>query len=302
MEREHGSVIRALLKARRRAEAQERDGARTANGGAAGGARRAGDATRGTSGARYGLFLSLDEGLQLLTDRLAEQLPPGTIRTNARVESLTFDESARRWTVQLAGGETLAADAVCLALPAYASAQLLCATDPALASELEAVPYASTAIVNLAFRRADIPHALDGFGFVVPHAERRRVIACSFSSVKFANRAPAGHSLLRAFVGGALQPEAFNLDQDAMIAAALADLRELLGVAAPPLFAQVSKWPRSMAQYTVGHLTRMRRVRSRLEQLPTLRLAGNAYTGAGIPDCIREGRAAAQQLLKAVSD
>jgi protoporphyrinogen/coproporphyrinogen III oxidase len=292
MEREHGSVIRALLKARRRTETKERAGAGGANG----------QGAHATSGARYGLFLSLDSGLQLLTDRLADELPPGTIRTNARVESLTFDEVARRWSLRLGGGETLAADAVCLALPAHASARLLRATDPALAAELEAIPYASTATVNLAFRRADIPHPLDGFGFVVPHVERRKVIACSFSSVKFAGRAPDGHALLRAFVGGALQPETFGLEDDAMITAALEDLRELLGVTAPPIFAQVSRWPKSMAQYTVGHLARMKRVRARLEQFPSLRLAGNAYTGAGLPDCIREGRAAAQQLLKAVSD
>ena len=289
MEREHGSVIHALLKARRRAEAKERSGA--ANG----------QAARGTSGARYGLFLSLDAGLQLLTDRLSAELPPGTVRTNARVESLKFDEAAGRWSLSLAGGETLAAAAVCLALPAYASAELLRETDPALASELEAIPYASTATVNLAFRRRDIPHPLDGFGFVVPHVERRRVIACSFSSVKFAGRAPAGYALLRAFVGGALQPEMFQLDDDAMLAAVREDLRELLGVSAPPVFAQVSRWPRSMAQYTVGHTARMIRLRARLEQIPALRLAGNAYTGAGIPDCIREGRAAARELLKAVT-
>ena len=291
MEREHGSVIRALLKARRRAEADERAGGGNANG-------RPG---RGTSGARYGLFLSLDAGLQLLTDRLAARLPPGTVRTNARAESLKFDEASRNWSLLLVGGETLAADGVCLALPAYASADLVRATDPALASELEAIPYASTATVNLAFRRADIPHPLDGFGFVVPRVERRSVIACSFSSVKFAGRAPDGHALLRAFVGGALQPDMFRLDDDRMIAAALEDLRELLGVTAPPIFAQVSRWPRSMAQYAVGHLARMTRVRERVERLPTLRLAGNAYTGAGLPDCVREGRAAAQRLLKAVN-
>jgi oxygen-dependent protoporphyrinogen oxidase len=274
MERRHGSVIRALLKARR---AENKGG-------------------NGASGARYGLFLSLDGGLQLLTDRLAEQLPPGVIRTNTRVESLSPDETSGRWSLVLNDGTTLAADAVCLALPAYASARLLGETDPALAAELEAIPYASTATVNLAFRRADIPHPLDGFGFVVPHAERRNLIACSFSSVKFANRAPAGCTLLRAFVGGALQPEMFHLDDDRMLRAVREDLRGLLGVTAPPLFAQINRWPRSMAQYTVGHLARMTRVRARLSEHPTLRLAGNAYTGAGLPDCVREGRTAAREI------
>ena len=285
MERAHGSVIRALLKARWRARAQ---------GGDAGG-------TGGTSGARYGLFLSLDGGLQMLTDRLAGGLPPGTVRTNARVLSLDFDAASRRWRLPLDTGETIEADAVCLALPAHASAKLLRATDAQLASELDSIPYASTATVNVAYRRADIPHPLDGFGFVVPHAERRNVIACSFSSVKFAGRAPAGHALLRAFVGGALQPEMFELDDAAMVAAVREDFRALLGATAAPLFAEVSRWPRSMAQYAVGHLARMKRVGSRLEQFPSLRLAGNAYTGAGLPDCIRGGQRAARELLKAVN-
>ena len=300
MERAEGSVIRALLKARRRAARQAKNSNRAGRAEITATGERGTRDERGTSGARYGLFLSFDGGVQMLTDRLASLLPRGAVRTNARVEALDFDADAQRWRLRVVSGETIEADAVCLALPAYASARLLRATDAALASELDAVPYASTATVNLAYRRADISHPLDGFGFVAPHAERRRVIACTFSSVKFANRAPAGHALLRAFVGGALQPEMFDLDEDAIVAAVREDLRELLGVTAPPLFVQVSKWPRSMAQYTVGHLARIDRVNARLEHLPSLRLAGNAYHGAGLPDCIRTGRTAAQELLKAV--
>ena len=193
------------------------------------------------------------------------------------------------------------ADAVCLALPAYAAARLLRAVDAALAEELEGIPYASTATVNLAYRRADVPHPLDGFGFVVPFVERRATLACTFSSVKFAGRAPEGCALLRAFVGGALQPEMFELDEAAMVEAVRGDLRDLLGVQSPPLFAHVEKWPRSMAQYHLGHLERLARIDARLRTLPTLALCGNAYTGAGLPDCVRGGEAAADALLKKVS-
>jgi oxygen-dependent protoporphyrinogen oxidase len=276
MERTAGSVTRALLKARRRAAT----------------------ASRGTSGARYSLFLAFDDGMQTLTDRLAALLPRDCVRLGAKVESLDFDEGRRRWRLRLGPDETITADAVCLALPAYASAALLRDADPTLADELEAIPYASTATVNLAYRRADIPHPLDGFGFVVPFVERRATLACTFSSVKFDGRAPAGHALLRAFVGGALQPEMFALDEDAMIAAVREDLRALLGVTAPPLFAHVEKWPRSMAQYVVGHADRVARVRERLARLPSLRLAGNAYEGAGLPDCIRGGWKAADELVR----
>jgi oxygen-dependent protoporphyrinogen oxidase len=280
MERASGSVTRSLLKARRRAATD----------------------SRGTSGARYSLFLSFDAGMQTLTDRLAALLPRDCVRLGAKVESLHFDEDSRAWRLRLNSTETITADAVCLALPAYASAALLRDVDPTLAAELGAIPYASTATVNIAYRRADIPHALDGFGFVVPFVERRATLACTFSSVKFDGRAPAGHALLRAFVGGALQPEMFALDTDAMTTAVREDLRELLGVAAPPLFAHVEKWSRSMAQYTAGHLDRVARIRERLTRLPSLRLAGNAYEGAGLPDCIRGGWNAADEILKMTSD
>ncbi|HYP00681.1 MAG TPA: protoporphyrinogen oxidase, partial [Pyrinomonadaceae bacterium] len=290
MERADGSIIRAMWRARRRA---------------------ANDETRSTSGARYSLFLSFDGGMQTLTDRLAAALPSEVIRLNTRVEAFEFDGQTRRWKLRVSGNdaahaggargkdEIIAADAVCLALPAYASARLLAPVDAELAAELDAIPYASTATVNLAFRRADIPHPLDGFGFVVPFVERRKIIACTFSSVKFAHRAPAGHALLRAFVGGALQPEMYALDEGQMIDAVREDLRALLGIERAPLFAHVERWPRSMAQYHLGHLARVARIRERLRRFPTLQLAGNAYGGAGIPDCIRSGHAAAKEIMKA---
>jgi len=286
MEREHRSLILAL---RRQARAQ--NGAHTA----------------GASGARYGLFLSFDQGTQVLTDALAARLPAGSVRLNTRAESIAPRGAGRAsgrgpgrghagWAVRLEGGETIEAAAVCLALPAYAAAALLSGVDTELAAELEAIPYASTATVNLAYRRADVPHPLDGFGFVVPFAERRATLACTFSSVKFAGRAPEGHALLRAFVGGALQPEMFALGEEEMTLAVRRDLRDLLGVEAPPLFARVEKWPRSMAQYHLGHTARVDRVRRRLSAHAGLALCGNAYTGAGIPDCVREGERVAADI------
>jgi len=264
---------------------------------------------RAASGARYSLFLSFDEGVQVLTDALAARLPEGAARLRTKVESLRLEPAtklssserengSRRWTLTTTGGEKFSADAVCLALPAYASARLLRDVDDELADELEAIPYASTATVNLAYRRADIPHPLDGFGFVVPFVERRTTLACTFSSVKFAGRAPEGHALLRAFVGGALQPEMFALDEERMTEAVRRDLRDLLGVESPPIFAHVEKWPRSMAQYHTGHLERLKRIRARLRPFPTLALCGNAYEGAGLPDCIRGGESSADYLLK----
>jgi oxygen-dependent protoporphyrinogen oxidase len=282
MERRDRSLILSMWKAGRRADSDARHG-------------------RGASGARYSLFLSFDEGVQVLTDALAARLPYPGVRLNTRVTSLRPDGATRRWSLQTDGGETLEADAVCLALPAYAAARLLRDFEESLADELGAIPYASTATVNLAYRRADIPHPLDGFGFVVPFVERRATLACTFSSVKFPSRAPYASALLRAFVGGALQPEMFELDEDRMVEAVRRDLRDLLGVEAPPLFAHVEKWPRSMAQYHLGHAARVARIRARLGDLPTLALCGNAFEGAGLPDCVRGGESAADALLKTLN-
>lgn len=288
MERRHRSLILAMWKNARRTEASARH-------------------TLAASGARYSLFLSFDEGTQVLTDALAASLPHGAARLDTKVQTLRLnpprlderlDDAPRHWLLQTNTGEMISADAVCLALPAYAAARLLRETDSALAEELDAIPYASTATVNLAYRRADIPHPLDGFGFVVPFIERRATLACTFSSVKFPSRAPEGHALLRAFVGGALQPEMFALDEADMTEAVRRDLRDLLGVTAPPLFAHVEKWPRSMAQYHLGHLERLSRINTRLQNFPTLALCGNAYNGTGLPDCVRSGESAAAVLLE----
>lgn len=279
MEREHRSLIRAMWKQRRKVLASE---------------------SKATSGARYSLFLSFDEGMKTLVDGIVARLSDVSIRLNTKVESLAFDDATKQWKIDTGTEGTILADAVCLALPAYASARLLREADAQLSDELEAIPYASTATINLAYKRADIPHALDGFGFIVPFIERRSILACTFSSIKFAGRAPVGHALLRAFVGGALQPEMFALDENAMIEAARCDLQQLLGIKQEPRFAHVLKWPHSMAQYHLGHTERVGRIRQRLSAHTTLKLAGNAFDGAGIPDCIRSGETAANEILEAL--
>lgn len=285
MEREHRSLIRALRKQTR-------------------GATSGGSSNSTTSGARYSLFLSFDRGMQVLTDALAEGNP--TIRLNTTVDSISreprasADEQSPRWKLTTNNNETIVADAVCLALPAFASSRLLSQLDSQLATELNQIPYASSVTINLAYQREDIPHALDGFGFVVPFIEKRSLMACTFSSVKFAGRAPQGKVLLRAFVGGALQPEMIELSEEELLSRVRADLRELLGIKQAPLFAEVTKWARSMPQYHVGHIERVRRINVRLASLPGLVLAGNAYSGLGIPDCIRSGEAAADLIAAAI--
>lgn len=245
----------------------------------------------GTSGARYSLFLSFDRGMQVLVDAVRRM--NADFRLKTRAQRLTFD---RRWRIHADSGEEFEADAVCLAVPAYVAASLLRDAHARLAEKLKTIKYASTATINFAYRRAAIKHPLNGFGFVVPFIEKRSLIACTFSSVKFSGRAPDDHVLLRAFAGGALQPEIFALDEPELSRRVKADLRELLGISEDPRFIEVAKWENSMPQYEVGHLDRVNEIEA-LSQLPGLALAGNAYRGAGIPDCIRSGEAAAEFLL-----
>ena len=248
----------------------------------------------GTSGARYSLFLSFDRGMQVLVDALTQI--KAEIRLNTRAESLKPDNQA--WTITTNTGEQIKADAVCLAVPAYVAAKLLNDLNSNLAAKLKQIKYASTATINFAYKRSAINHPLEGFGFVVPFIEKRSLIACTFSSVKFSGRAPANHVLLRAFAGGALQPDIFALDESELAAKVETDLRELLGITAKPLFTEVAKWERSMPQYEVGHLDRITEIENEVSKLPGLTLAGNAYRGAGIPDCIRSGEAAAETILQ----
>jgi oxygen-dependent protoporphyrinogen oxidase len=301
MERKHRSLIRGFRKtAKITAAGNDNDST----------------SVSGTSGARYSLFLSFERGMQFLTDQLAKrvlnfqdgtsapiEVAAGIILLNTRVDSIqaersnTESGSATKWRLTTSTNQTVVADAACLALPGPVSARLLRDIDPQLANELNSISYASSATINLAYNRADIPHRLDGFGFVVPYIEKRSLIACTFSSVKFAGRAPAGCALLRAFVGGALQPDLLNLDDADLIARVQDDLRDLLGIERPPLFGELTRWANSMPQYQVGHVETVEGIQERVALLPNIALAGNAYSGLGIPDCIRSGEAAADELL-----
>jgi oxygen-dependent protoporphyrinogen oxidase len=185
---------------------------------------------------------------------------------------------------------------VVIATPAHAAAALVRPLDDALGRELEAIPYASSGIVSLGFRREDVPHPLDGFGFVVPHIEGRALLAGTFSSLKYPDRAPCGSLLVRAFVGGALRPDLLELSDDDLVLTVRRELAGLLGVRTEPTLIRVARWARAMPQYHVGHIERVARIRAGAAALG-VHLAGNAYEGVGIPDCIRSGESAAQAIF-----
>lgn len=271
MERTTGSVIRAMRREQR-------------------------DRPRG-SGARWSLFVTLAGGMQEFVDALASRLPVGTVRFATRITGLAWAATSKTWTIAAQQRENLEAQGVILALPAHASGSILSSVSPELASELKSIPYSSAATMSLAYPREEVPARLDGFGFVVPAIERRKIIACTFSSIKYSGRAPQNCLLLRVFVGGALQPSLFTEDDNAMEKNVRSELADLLGIRATPIFCRVYRHPRSMPQYQVGHLELLRRLEAKLADFPTLTLAGNAYRGVGIADCIRSGEEAAEKLL-----
>ena len=258
---------------------------------------------KGTSGARYGLFASFQNGCGQLVDELVCQIRgSATIHENTAVRSVfrtaQHEHPLRgRWSLEIAGTDVAVQefDHVLITTPTYVTAELVRGLSPELASALDQIEYASSAIVCSGHRLADIQHPLDAFGLVIPAIEKRKVLAVSFTSRKFP-RAPEGRVLLRTFVGGAMQPELNDLEDAAMLELVRNELQSLLGVKWQPDFALVARHRRAMPQYLVGHLDRVAEIEQQVEKCAGLELAGSAFHGVGIPDSIASAEAAADRI------
>jgi oxygen-dependent protoporphyrinogen oxidase len=251
-----------------------------------------------------GLFRSLPGGIRELVEALVAALPADSLRTNTRVTAIGARSAngSAPCAVQLDGGETVAARAVILAVPAWAAADLLSSVDGELAAHCRSVPYASTCTVALAYPRAHVRHALQGSGFVVPRVERDlRIMAASWVSSKWPGRAPESHVLLRAFIGGMRSPSLVDLDDEQLATLAHGDLSGLLGIEGAPSLVRVYRWPRANAQHIVGHLARVAAIEDRLARCPGVYVTGSGFRGTGIPDCIEDARTTARQVLTAAS-
>lgn len=263
MERKHGSLVRAMA------------------------------ARSGSNGAAPQL-MSLRGGLQTITDALVARVG-ATVRVSSDAVAVARD--GERWSIAFADGSHEQADAIICALPAYAAARVLRNLDEDLAQLLERIRYNSIATVNLAYDAADLPELPRTPGFVVPAIEERRITAATISTQKYPDRSPHDGVLLRAFIGGALQPELVQLADAELANIARDEFAALLGITAEPRFAVMRRWMRLLPEYGVGHVALVASIEERAHGLNGLALAGSAYHGVGIPDCVATGEAAAARLL-----
>ncbi len=279
LEQRHGSIIRGMMAARRQA----------------GG--------RPTTGPRRTMFVSLKNGLgdlvAALTTRLTQQ--GIALRLGAGVEALRVrSHQLGRWMYDLIlhDGSAVSCESLVLATPAYVSAELLRPLTPIAGGLLEMIPYASTATVAMAFSAAEVGRAVEGFGFIVPRAEGRDLIAATWTSLKWPYRAPPDQVLVRCYVGGVGREAILQQDDDQLITTVRAELSAICGITVRPMYAEVNRWWKAMPQYTIGHLDRLQQLEAALSRYGGLVLTGAGYRGVGIPDCIRDGAVAAERVIR----
>ena len=274
MEREHGSLVRATLRARKqRARSQSSAGAQP-----------------------QPLFTSLKLGMQQMVDAVVAALPASRLRLGHPISALR--PAGGEWQVEstaATAGENF--HEVLLAVPATASAHLLRPICPELAANLDAITYTSSAAVALAYDRVDLP---PGFGFLVPRSEGRKMLACTFVHQKFPHRAPEGSALLRCFFSSSRARGLLAYSDPALFDLAQQELTEIMGLKARPRFARVFRWACALPQYATGHLDRVEVMEESLAGLSGLQIIGNSFYGIGIPDCIRSGKKAASAITSAV--
>ena len=267
MEREHGSLIRALALRKQQ---------------------------RGNKPATP-VFTSLNSGTATLTEAMAATLPPESIQFNCTVEAI--QRTPTGWQLQTTSGP-IACDTLILALPVHEADRLLRSVDPAITPFLR-IPTSSAVIAGFGFDKANAPATPKGFGFLCPEDEDCMLLAATFADQKFDNRAPSGGKSLRAYFGGATADAMIDCSDAEIVERARVELEFVLGALPQETVSVVRRWPRALPQYTVGHIDRMAELQSRVEAIGNLHLLGNGYRGVGLPDLIRDGRATARSLVNA---
>ncbi|MDO4570422.1 MAG: protoporphyrinogen oxidase [Planctomycetia bacterium] len=286
MEKEYGSLIRAMRAARRKTNA---------------------GTNCSQSGPRYGLFVTIRGGLKRIIDQIARKLPPESVHLETSVTSLKSVPEGWRVAYSSASCDPGADekcetfDAVILAAESHNDARLAeSANLPQLAHLLDGIDHTGTVVMTAAFKRSQIKHPLDGMGAVVAGVEKSPILALSFSNQKYPHRAPEGYSLIRIFSGGYRNPEVVDMPEEEMRALLLEKTASMLRIEGEPTLVTTSRWARTMPQFHLGHLERMAQIEAELAHLPSLALAGNSFTGVGIPQCVHSGELAAQKIARLV--
>jgi oxygen-dependent protoporphyrinogen oxidase len=243
------------------------------------------------------LFTSLQDGMQQMVDAIAARLDPESIRLRTHVLRVYPEDASWRVAVEMNGEERF--DAVLMATPANVAGTLLDGVDRGLARNLLDITYSSSITVTLGYYLQQLAALPPGFGFLVPRSEGTRMLACTFVHNKFPHRAPQDKGILRCFLGGARDEAVLGLSDDEILETVHRELRDILKLKARPIFARVHRWRGAMAQYEPGHIARVQRIEKHVAEIPGLALAGNAYHGIGVPDCIRSGMEAANALAQA---
>jgi oxygen-dependent protoporphyrinogen oxidase len=279
LEKNYGGLIRGMLAQRRAASSHGNNGRRP-----------------GAPAWKSSAFVSFTGGMSRLVEALTASLTDGDLLTGTPVVDIQPIPDGG-YELRTGDGQTALADAVILTTPAFTSARLVSHFAPGLAHALDAIRYVSTATVSLAYHKSDLPRPLEGSGFIAPRREKRSISACTWSSSKFSNRSPEDSVLLRCFVGGPGHEELVEYDDARLVSLARRELADLMGLNAVPRLARVFRWVKANPQYDVGHLERVSQMHASCAKIPGLFLAGSAFEGVGIPDCIHQGQNAAEKVL-----
>jgi len=271
MEEKYGSLSRAMLEAHRKMAAMAK------------------------SHAPRPLFSSLKDGMQQMVNAVTARLDPHSIRLRVSVRGIYRSNGGWRLAIDL--GEDQYYDAVVLCAPANVTGALLESVDASLAADLLDITYSSSVTITLGYYAEQLAHLPPGFGFLVPRSEGKRMLACTFVHNKFPHRTPGDKGLLRCFLGGARDEAALSLSDDELLATVRSELDQVVKLRERPIFARIYRWRGAMAQYESGHIARVERIEKRISDIAGLAIAGNAYHGIGVPDCIRSGQEAAAAIV-----
>jgi oxygen-dependent protoporphyrinogen oxidase len=247
-------------------------------------------------------FMTFQGGMAEFTDAIVKRLDPRKIMTGKEVtaiEKMTGPEGRTKYIVHIQGMEPVEADAVVVAAPSHNAAEILKKVDDVIAGKLAEIPQATSATVSMAFRRADLKKPMEAFGFLCPMCEKRKIMAVTYSSTKWNNRTPGeDYVLLRAFVGGARNQELVMQTDEEMIAMVRRELKDIIDLDAEPVMTRIYRWVKGMPQYTIGHLDRVAAVEERAAKIPGLYIAGGSYRGVGVGDCADVGAKAAEKAVE----